>query len=264
MRITVLGKSPAWQDAGGACSGYLIEEGDACVLLDCGSGVFSKLRLYRDYTRVDAVLLSHMHPDHFLDVVPFAFALLYAPRQQPVAVDRWRGTDSPARPTIFAPAGASETLGQIAAACGLHDLITRAFEVHEYDPGETLAVGPLRVRFHGVPHYLPTCAVEIAPAAGGGRITYGADHAPCETLAEFAAGTDLLMLEATLARREDHVYRGHLTPSEAGEHARAAGARRLVLTHISDELDALWARAEAARAYDGPVEVAREGVVYTV
>src|SRR6185437_3316841 len=80
LKITVLGKSPAWQDADGACSGYLVEEEGACLLLDCGNGVFSKLRRFRDYTKVDAVVISHLHADHFLDLVPFAYALLYAPR----------------------------------------------------------------------------------------------------------------------------------------------------------------------------------------
>src|SRR3954469_16782810 len=88
LQITVLGKSPAWQDANGACSGYLVEEDRVCLLLDCGNGVFSKLRRFRDYTGVDAVVISHLHADHFLDLVPFAYALTYAPRQQPVPVAR--------------------------------------------------------------------------------------------------------------------------------------------------------------------------------
>ena len=72
MRLTVLGKSPSWQDAGGACSGYLIEEDGATVVLDCGNGVFSKLRLYRDYTKVDAVVISHLHADHIATLQRFA------------------------------------------------------------------------------------------------------------------------------------------------------------------------------------------------
>ena len=87
MQITVLGKSPSWQDADGACSGYLIEEHGTALLLDCGSGVFSKLRRFRDYVDVDAVVISHLHADHFLDLVPYAYALTYAPRQQPVPVE---------------------------------------------------------------------------------------------------------------------------------------------------------------------------------
>jgi ribonuclease BN (tRNA processing enzyme) len=81
-------------------------------------------------------------------------------------------------------------------------------------------------------------------------------------LCAFARDTDLLLIEATLPRPERHGRRGHLTPAEAGEHGRRAGARRLVLTHLSDELDAAWAEAEAERAFGGPVEIAREGAVY--
>src|SRR5204863_1771133 len=108
MRVTVLGKSPSWQDAGGACSGYLIEEAGTVLLLDCGNGVFAKLRERIDYTELDAVLLSHLHADHFLDVVPYAYALTYTPRQQPVPVPPWPGTEHPARPRLIAPTGASE------------------------------------------------------------------------------------------------------------------------------------------------------------
>ena len=118
MRLTVLGKSPSWQDADGACSGYLLEDGDTAVLLDCGNGVFSKLRKFRDYTAVDAVVLSHLHADHFLDLVPYAYALTYAPRQQPVPVDRWPGTDNPCRPKLYAPKGAVETFRRVVGRVG--------------------------------------------------------------------------------------------------------------------------------------------------
>ena len=93
MRITVLGKSPAWQDAGGACSGYLVQEGETTLLLDCGNGVFGKLRERVDYTDVDAVLISHMHADHFIDLIPYSYALLLTPRQQPVPVAGPPGPD---------------------------------------------------------------------------------------------------------------------------------------------------------------------------
>ena len=90
MRLTVLGKSPSWQDAGGACSGYLIEESDTRVLLDCGNGVFGKLRERMDYVDVDAVVISHLHADHIMDLVPYASGLIYAPRHQPVPVGGWK------------------------------------------------------------------------------------------------------------------------------------------------------------------------------
>jgi ribonuclease BN (tRNA processing enzyme) len=265
LRITVLGKSPAWQDAGGACSGYLVEEDGACLLLDCGNGVFSKLRHYRDYTCIDAVVISHLHADHFLDLVPYASALTYAPRQQPVPVDRWPGTDTPARPLLYVPAGGSEAMRRVCGGGGMpEDHIERAFELREYAPDDVLDVGRMRLRFSRVPHYLPTCAVDIASTNGGGRFTYGADTAPNEELVRFADGTDLLLIEATLPRPEREGPRGHLTPAEAGDHGGRARVGRLVLTHISDELDELWARTEAEKAFGGPVDVAREGAVFSV
>src|ERR671919_273244 len=136
MRITVLGKSPAWQDAGGACSGYLVEDAGTTLLLDCGNGVFGKLRARVDYTEIDAVLISHLHADHFLDLVPYSYALVYAPKQQPVPVHTWPGTDTPAHPRLIAPEGAIETFRRVVGAWGNEDLIELAFRVEEYSAGD--------------------------------------------------------------------------------------------------------------------------------
>ncbi len=259
MKFSVLGKSPAWQDAGGACSGYLVSQGDSTILLDCGNGVFGKLRKSCDYVDIDAIFISHLHADHFLDLIPFAFGLTHAPRQQPVPVGDWPGTDNPARPVLFAPPGAREAFGQVCEIWGMCSLIEDAFDFREYDPSERIEVGGMQVTFREVPHYIETWAIEVA-GPGGGRLTYGADCCPNEALVDFARDTDLLIAEATLPRPERTGVRGHLTPGEAGEHAAAARAKRLLLTHISDELDPEWAVAEAAKAFDGPLEVAFEGL----
>src|ERR671914_469964 len=264
MRLTVLGKSPSWQDAGGACSGYLIEEDDTAVLVDCGNGVFAKLREKIDYVDVDAVVISHLHADHFLDLVPYAYALTYAPRQQPVPVPPWPGTDKPARPRLIAPPGARETFRRVVGAWGNEDLIEKAFELREYDPSNEVEIGPVRVRFQPVPHFTETFAMLISSANGSGRIVYGADSSPTDALTQLASGADLILVEATLPRPQRTGVRGHLTPGEAGEHARAAGAKQLLLVHISDELDADWAKREAEEAFGGPVEVAVEGAAYEV
>jgi ribonuclease BN (tRNA processing enzyme) len=262
VRVTVLGKSPAWQDVGGACSGYLIQEGGQSLLLDCGNGVFSKLRHYCDYVDVTAVVISHLHADHFFDIVPFSYALTYAPRQQPVPVAGWPGTMTPARPQLFAPVGALDMFRRIVSCFGQDELIERAFDVHEYDAPDEFTVGPFDVSFCEVPHYTPTYAVDLR--SNGSRLTYGADCSPNDELVRFAHDTDMLLIEATLPRPERTGARGHLTPSEAGDHGRRAGARKLVITHFSDELDADWTRAEARHAYGGPVELAHEGAVYDV
>src|SRR5215211_439164 len=264
MRLTILGKSPSWQDAGGACSGYLVEEDGTAVLVDCGNGVFAKLRQRIDYVDVDAVLISHLHADHFLDLVPYAYALTYAPRQQPVPVDRWPGTDNPARPNLHVPPRARETFRRIVGYWENEDLIENAFQLREYDGGSRLEIGPVRVKFQPVPHFTETYAMCISSQNRAGRIVYGADCSPTDALTEFASRAELMLVEATLPRPERTGVRGHLTPAEAGEQARAAGAERLLLVHISDELDAEWAREQAAKSFGGRVYVAREGDVYDV
>jgi ribonuclease BN (tRNA processing enzyme) len=262
MRLTVLGKSPAWQDVDGACSGYLLEEDGVHLLLDCGNGVFGKLRRFLDYVDIDAVVVSHLHADHFIDLVPYSYALIHAPRQQPVPVPPWPGTDCPACPRLVAPPGARKTFRQVVGAWGNEELIEQAFELEEYSAESLIEVGPFRISFSLMPHFVDSYAVSVSSANGGGRLAYGADSRPAAELVEFARDADLFLVEATLPRPERSGVRGHLTAEEAGEHGRAAGARRLVLTHISDELDQDEARGRAAAAFGGPVDVAREGAVY--
>ncbi len=263
MRITVLGKSPSWQDAGGACSGYLVQEGGTNVLVDIGNGVFAKLREHLDYCDVTAVVLSHMHADHFLDLVPYSYALTYAPRQQPVPVGGYPGTADPARPRLYIPAeGGRGALRHLGTLWSAERLVEEAFRVSDYTVSDVLEVGDLELRFAAVPHYVPTFAIDVRPAGGGPRFTFGADCSPNDAIVEFARDTDLLFLEATLPRPERSGLRGHLTSEEAGDHGRRACARRLVLTHISDELDLDDALEGASEAFGAPVEIAREGAVY--
>jgi ribonuclease BN (tRNA processing enzyme) len=263
LRITVLGKSPSWQDAGGACSGYLIQTEETTVLLDCGNGVFGKLRQHVDYTDPHGVIISHLHADHFLDLVPYAYALIYSPKQQPVPVHTWKGTDTPARPVLIAPPNATSTFQRVVGAWGNDDLIESAFRIREYDGGDRVEIGDIWAAFHPVPHFIQTFAVRIG-SRDSGELVYSADTRPGDEIVEAARDADLLIIEGTLPRPERTGVRGHLTPEEAGEHAKRAGAKRVVITHISDELGDEWVREEAEKGFGGPVEVAREGAVYEV
>ena len=250
MRVTVLGKSPAWQDSGAACSGYLVEHDDYTVLLDCGSGVFGKLKDMRDYLGIDAVLITHLHADHFFDLIPFATALSYSPRNS---------GERQARPELITPDGSPEIYRLILGCWHSEELIDSAFVVREYGGGDELQLGPFGVRFCEVPHYVVTYAVELR-LDDGTRFTFGADCAPNEALERFARDTDLLLIEATLTQPEPEDDCGHLTPTQAGELAQRARARQTVLTHFSDELDPEWIAREATSALGGPVELAREGL----
>jgi ribonuclease BN (tRNA processing enzyme) len=136
--------------------------------------------------------------------------------------------------------------------------IADAFATELYDPAGTVDVGGLRVRFRPVPHFIPCNAVEVAE--GDARLTFSADCGPNDALVEFAADTGLLLVEATLPAPDE----GHLTPREAGDHGARSGARRVVLTHFSDQLDAAWVRAEGERGFGAPVDLAHEGAVYSV
>jgi ribonuclease BN (tRNA processing enzyme) len=263
MRITVLGKSPAWQDAGGACSGYLVEEGETRLLVDCGSGVFAKLRQHLDYLELDAAVISHMHADHFADLLPFSYGLLLTYRQQPVPVAGHHGTDDPVRPRLILPPAGPQALSTICGLFGDERLVEEGFRTEGYDADSELRIGPLSLRFVEVPHYILTYAIEIT-GADGKRFVFGADCAPNEAIVDFARDADLLMIEATLPRPERAGPRGHLTPGEAGEHARRAGAKRVVLTHFSDELDPEWVKAEGEQSFGAEVEMAADGASFEI
>ena len=159
--------------------------------------MFGKLRERVDYVDVDAVVLSHLHADHFLDLVPYSYALIYAPRQQPVPVMHWPGTDTPARPALHAPPGARATFRRVMGCWGAEDLIENAFDLQEYDPAAELADRPAPPHLPAGPplhediRHLPDLDRER------GRLVYGADSRPTADLVDFARG------------RPAHDARGH-------------------------------------------------------
>ncbi|MGC9219839.1 MAG: MBL fold metallo-hydrolase [Solirubrobacteraceae bacterium] len=253
MELTILGKSPAMPDAGGANSGYLLREGEFTLLIDCGAGVFSKLRALADPLALDAVLITHLHADHVSDLIPLGHALSFV----------WR--ESGRRPVLWGPPEGIERFAQLGVLLGAAGLIANSFHVHEYDPDQSLQLGPFTVSFAQVPHYVPTWACDLRSAEGR-RLTFGADCAPNEVMTNFASGTDLLMLEATEGPEPPRPgalpngsVRGHLSSREAGEMAAWAKAKRLLLTHYSDQLDGEQLRSSAQAVFDGSVLLACEG-----
>jgi ribonuclease BN (tRNA processing enzyme) len=219
VRLDVIGSSPAWPNPGGACSGYLV---DGRLLLDCGPGVLAKLREREAWPSVDAIAITHLHLDHWGDLVPWVWASLFGPG---------RGT----RTSLWLPPGSREALQPVLQRLGSVDMLERAFEVSEYEPRAPFVAAGSEVTALPVVHYDIEAygfRVESDRVLG-----YSGDSSPCAAVNEIARDADLFLCEATLERGElEGDDRGHMDADEALAAAEAGGARRLVLTHRPREL----------------------------
>ena len=264
MELIVLGGSAAAPNPGDASAGYLVVSGETAILLDCGSGVVSKLREYRDPRTLSAVVVSHLHSDHTLDLVALRYALQYTPPGP-----------GPAVPMYLPPDG-QDFLGRLGAvfASGNErpdDFWERTLTLREYgsnlDTNEPLRIGGLALTFAPMQHYIPVWAIRIEEVATGRVLTFSADTGPHTPLAAFAHDSDVLLCEATLLEQtpgSDPAGWGHLTGREAGQIAAEAGVSRLVLTHLWQELGFEHYRAAASTAFHGPIDLAHAGLTITV
>lgn len=257
--LTVLGAGPAVPNAGGASSGYLLRHRGQPVLVDCGSGVVGNLLRYLRAPELQGVAISHLHADHYFDFVPLYYGLKFGRR----------GPESPTRLPFYVPPGGQQHLRDLARLVGgTETMLDDQMAVREYAPDRTFDIGGLSFTFHPVQHYILSHAMRIT-ASTGRTLVFSSDVGPCDALVEAARGADLFLCEAALLDPSDDPTprrRGHMTAREAGLAARAAGAKRLVLTHLrSDGGELDRQQLEAARAaFGGPVELAREGVNLTV
>ena len=233
MRLHVVGCSPAWPDPGGAQSGYLVEQGGRRLLLDCGPGVLARLREREGWPRVDAIVISHFHLDHWGDVIPWAFGALYGPG---------RGGQ---RPALWLPPGGAESLRHLDPALFTGPVFD-VFDVHEYAEATPFTAAGFGLTAFGLLHYASE-SFGLRVSDGETVLAYGADSAPCEELVELARDADVFLCEATLADPEPG-ERGHLTAEEAIAAATDAGSRRLLIVHRPVELSL---PDGVERAYDG-------------
>jgi ribonuclease BN (tRNA processing enzyme) len=225
VNLTVVGCSPAWPNPGGAQSGYLVN-GGGTVLLDCGPGVLARLRERDGWPKVDAIVITHFHLDHWGDLVPWVWGSMYL---------QGRG-DAPARAALWVPPGGIEQLEQFGSRLGFPDMFERVFGVQEYTPGEAFEAASHSVVATRVPHYRME-AHALSISNGSTTIAYSGDSGPSDALVESARDADLFLCEATLLRGElDGQPRGHLSLDEALEAYERSGAKRLLLTHRPVEL----------------------------
>lgn len=246
MRLTVVGCSGSVPGPAGPNSCYLVEHDGFRLLLDLGSGAFGALQRHADPATIGAVALSHLHPDHFLDLCPYVVHRRYATPGLP-------------RLPVLGPPG---THDRLAAAYdpAVDPQLGALFDFAEVAPGER-EVGPFRLRFARVAH--PNVAFAIRVTAGGRSLTYSGDTAPTDALVELARDSDVFLCEASWPEEGTFPPGLHLTGREAGEHAARAGAGRLLVTHVPPWVDRDGVLAAARTAYPG-AELVTQDATYEV
>jgi ribonuclease BN (tRNA processing enzyme) len=246
MKLTVLGCSGSMPGPDSPASGYLVEVDGYRVVLDLGNGVAGALSRHVALHEVDAIILSHLHPDHCIDMTSLVVALRYGPN---------RGGP---RIPVFGPSG---TKDRIESA---YDPMARKLNLHElfaFGAPRSGELGPFAVSFVPVNHPVPAYAVRLT--AGGRTLVYSGDTGESDSLVGLATGADVLLCEASFGPDEPYVPNLHLTGRQAGEHAARAGVDRLIVTHVPPWGSRDVAIDEASSAFTGSVEAAQpEAVIH--
>jgi len=241
LSLCVLGCSGTYASPGNACSGYLVRAGGFRMLLDCGPGTLAALGSQIDIADLDAIVLSHSHPDHWLELPVLRNALRYVLGIEGLAVY-----------------GTAETLTLAEPLCAGE--LAPTFEWTVITDSEDRMVGPCRVRTSRTDHPPETLSIRVD--LGDQSLAYSADTGPRWGFEELGSGIDVAICEATYldAERAGGV---HLTATEAGERGRSAGVSQLVLTHLIPGADSSEYLRAGAEAYGAPVHLATPGAIFT-
>ncbi|MDD4081134.1 MAG: MBL fold metallo-hydrolase [Eubacteriales bacterium] len=221
MKVKVMGFSGAYPAANGACSGYLVSDGDTRLMLDFGSGVLPRLMALMDPADLSAIVMSHWHYDHASDLLPLAYY---------IEINKLRlRLVAPAEP---------QPLRQLIAE--------RSFELRSL--AETGEAGGLRLESHPVKHPVPAYALKLTNAQGK-VIVYTGDAVGGEGLKDFCREADLLICDAAFTRAQWNPNLPHFSAAQAGELARDANAKRLMITHFMPGADVKTLLKEAREAF---------------
>jgi ribonuclease BN (tRNA processing enzyme) len=234
MQLTVLGGSGAWPTADQACSGYLIEHAGFHLLLDPGYATLPRLLELLPADRLNAVFVSHGHPDHCADLNALLRARALQEAPPPGAIDAVLALDKPG-------------------------MLDDAYVVHEVTPGERFEIGPFAVEARLLPHFVPNVGVRLVSA--GTVLAYTGDTGPSPDIVSLSEGADLLLAEATFVETVPGNAAGSLLSAvEAGRYATEAGVRQLLLTHLWPGTDRRAAQTAASSTFLGPAAVGVAGM----
>jgi ribonuclease BN (tRNA processing enzyme) len=248
MKLTVLGCSGSVPGPDSAASSYLVTADGFNLILDLGSGALGSLQRHLAIPEIDAIGLSHLHPDHCMDLCGLYVSAKYAP-----------GAPIPRIP-VYGPPGTAYRMA-LAYDLPLDPGMEEELEFHTWT--DVQQIGPFTVRTASMVHPVPAYAIRVEH--GNKSLVYTGDTGPNEALIELARGADLLLSEAAL---QDNNPRNptdlHLTPADAGEQAKKAGVKRLVITHVPPWYDRETQAENARKTYPGPVDVATPHAVFDI
>jgi ribonuclease BN (tRNA processing enzyme) len=243
MDLTIVGCSGSFPSPDSAASCYLFEADGFRLLVDLGNGALGPLQRYAGLDQIDAVVLSHLHADHCLDMCAYQVFRAYHPAGQLPPIP------------VYGPAGAGPRLDR-ATGVELSYSMSAIFDFVALSPG-TREIGPFRVVADHMNHPVETFGLRIEH--GGRAIAYSADTGLSEPLVQLAKKADILICEASFPDLEDLPPDLHLTAAQAAEHAVRAQAGQLILTHLVPWTDRDHALESAAAIYPGPLALATSG-----
>ncbi|GAA0955466.1 MBL fold metallo-hydrolase [Actinocorallia libanotica] len=250
LRLTVLGSATPYASADNPCSGYLVSGGGVRVWVDAGSGTLAQLRRYVELDGLDAIWISHLHADHSADLLTAYYGALYADISLAAPIP------------LYGPPGIADRLAHFLTNTAARSPVESAFAVEELHDGHEAQVGALTLTSRSVRHGMPAFALRVESA--GRSLVYSGDTAPCPALTSLAEDCDALLCEAESDRPPTTEEQVHHTPEDAGDTARAARARHLIVTHVGPFLTPRQALSRAATRFDGPLGYAAPGTAFTV
>jgi ribonuclease BN (tRNA processing enzyme) len=247
VELTILGTCGAYPGPGRAATGYLLRHDGFNLVIDLGNGALANLQREIRFHDVDAVLVSHSHPDHCVDLYALHIARIFH--------------TEPLEPVpMFTAPGVAERLLSLG---GDEDDLRQSFAVQEAEPGREFDVGPFRVQARAMAHWVPAFGYRIS--VDGSSLAYSGDTGPNDELIELGRGTDVLVLENSwLEGQQAGRPPYHLTARQAGEHAARSGTDHLVLSHFWPTNDRERSREQAAPEFDGAITLADEGMALEV